>query len=185
MGQVIYSLGYSNCLLGQLYCKNSVSIADVTAHFISSSNRSYYKPSNFNEIEDGAYDEFPPIVILTNLFKLYNNSARLVSCLPKKSEINKKPKDSSIRLFLNELEKTAFIPIITIASLQTKEQKKTWDMYNQGDCDNWEDYHYDILCSIPLSFGHGWRTKINLIPRVFAWRPDENWLSDKFGKELC
>jgi hypothetical protein len=183
MGQVIYSLGYSNCLLGQLYCKKSVSIADITDHFNSSSNRSYYKPSNFEEIE--AITEWPSIAILTPLFGLYHDPRWLVSWLPHNSEIDKAPKDSSIKLFLDELERTNFSPIITIASLQTNEQKVIWDKYkNQDDGDGWEEHDYDILCSIPICFGHGWRSKINLIPRVCGWRPDEHWLSDKFGNRF-
>ena len=74
MGQVISSLGYSNCLLGQLYCKKSVSIADITDHFNSSSNRSYYKPSNFDELEAIKSIERKDNVILIDDLRIIKNS---------------------------------------------------------------------------------------------------------------
>jgi hypothetical protein len=171
MGQVIGTLGVSNCLLGSLYRKRTASINEMVAHFLTSNNRRYYKSAG-DEEDDG----WPANTHFFELFLLYNNPKNLFL-----GPEHAKPSRDLMR-FYKKLITSDFSPIISAASFPSSEHELCWsDLHSETGRDGWSNKQYEIFQSIPLCFEPGWRQLIKIIPRVSPWRPDEWWLSDKTG----
>lgn len=175
MGQVEPSLGLSNCLLGQLYCKRTASIAEIADHYEKSHNRFYFK--SHNNDEDCGWSR---IGILFELFIIYHYDEDFLRICTESA----KPTPNHNQ-FNQELRKSELEPIIIPASFPSKAHELIWaELQSTNGRDMWDEKEYQIFDSIPLCFAPGWRMKINLIPRVRGWRPDEWWLSNKHGDSL-
>ena len=164
MGQVLGTLGISNALLGQLYCKRSASISEITVHYGKSSNRLYFK----TETEDD--DDWPANVLLFEMFILYH--------WPENLYLGPEHAEPSLKLnsFYKQISKDNFSPIITAASFPSREHELLWAQLHTDEFrESWSEEQYEVFETLPLCFSPGWRMRINMIPRIGSWRPDEWW----------
>jgi hypothetical protein len=178
MGQVIFTLGLCNALLGQLYCKKSSSIQEIAKHYQSSRCHLYFKDDvDIDENADKEEEEYTPDFMLFELLTCYTSPDYLISHLDKDDFA---PRKKNWRPFIRECSKRPG-PIITARHFDSQAQQERWDQLNdpEQDGDVLDDSFFKVFFQIPLSFAPGWRTKISLIPRVCTWRPDEIWLADK------
>lgn len=74
MGQVNFTLGLCNALLGQLYCKKSSSIQEIAKHYQSSRCRFYFKDDvDIDENADKEEEEYTPDFMLFELLTCYTS----------------------------------------------------------------------------------------------------------------
>jgi hypothetical protein len=173
MGQVIFTLGLCNALLGQLYCKKSSSIQEIFNHYNSSRCPLYFKDDDEEEEEE----EYTPDYMLFELLTCYTSPKYLISNLEKDDFATRK---KNWRPFVRECARRPG-PIITASHFNSDAQQKKWKQFNDPELDGevLNPHFFKVFFQIPLTFAPGWRAKISLIPRVCTWRPDEIWLSDK------
>jgi hypothetical protein len=174
MGQVLGTLGISNALLGQLYCKRSASISEIAVHYAKSSNRLYFKTTKTDDDDDEGDDEgddsWPANHLLFELFLLYH--------WPSSLHLGPEHAKPSWKLnsFYEEIRKANFSPIITAASFPSREHELLWAQLHTDEVrDSWSGEQYKVFETLPLRFSPGWRMLIKIIPRVHSWRPDEWW----------